>query len=60
MKNIFITGGVGYVGLHCVVSLEKNCYIPIILNNFLNSHQSVIKKLEKITNPKINFYDIFI
>ncbi len=58
MKNVFITGGAGYIGSHCVISLQKNGYNPIILDNFSNSHKSVIKKLEKITNKKIIFYNI--
>ena len=55
MKNIFITGGAGYVGSSCVVSLVKNGYTPIILDNFSNSNQSLIKKLETIINRKIMF-----
>ena len=58
MKNIFITGGAGYIGSHCVISLIKNGYTPIILDNFSNSHQNVIKKLEKINNKKIIFYNV--
>ena len=58
MKNIIITGGAGYIGSHCVVSLLKNGYRPIILDNFLNSYQSVIKKLEKICNKKVIFYKV--
>lgn len=58
MKNIFITGGAGYIGSHCVLSLIKNGYRPIILDNFSNSHKSIIKKLEIITNKKIIFYKV--
>lgn len=58
MKNIFITGGAGYIGSHCVVSLAKNGFTPIILDNFSNSHQSVIKKLKKITKTNVVFYNI--
>jgi UDP-glucose 4-epimerase len=58
MKNIFITGGAGYVGSHCALSLVKNRYNPIILDNFSNSNQSTIKKLNKITKKKITFYNI--
>ena len=58
MKNVFITGGAGYIGSHCVVSLVKNGYTPIILDNFSNSHQRVIKKLNNITNKKIIFYKV--
>ena len=58
MKNVFITGGAGYIGSHCAISLVKNGYNPIILDNFSNSPSSVIKNLEIITGKKITFYDI--
>ena len=58
MKNIFITGGAGYIGSHCVISLAKNNYNPIIIDNFSNSNESVIKKLEIITKKKIIYYNL--
>ena len=58
MKNFFITGGAGYVGSHCAISLINNGYKPIILDNFSNSYQSTIKNLETITNKKITFYNV--
>ena len=57
MKTIFITGGAGYIGSHCVISLINNGYNPIIIDNLSNSHKSVIKKLEIITKKKIIFYN---
>lgn len=58
MKTIFITGGAGYIGSHCVISLINNGYNPIILDNLSNSHKNIIKKLEIITKKKIIFYNI--
>lgn len=58
MKNVFITGGAGYIGSHCAISLAKNNYNPIILDNFSNSNKSVIKKLEKIIKKKISFFKV--
>ena len=58
MNNVFITGGAGFIGSHCAVSLIKNGYTPIIIDNFSNSNQNVIKKLEIITNKKIVFYKV--
>ena len=58
MKNIFITGGAGYIGSHCVISLAKRGFNPIIIDNFSNSHQSTIKKLENIIKKKILFYNV--
>lgn len=57
-KKICITGGAGYIGAHCVVKLVDNDYIPVILDNFSNSSFSVIKKIEKIINKKIIFYQV--
>lgn len=56
MKKIFITGGAGFIGSHCAISLTKNGFTPIIIDNFSNSNQSIIKKLEVITKKKIIFY----
>ena len=58
MKNVFITGGAGYIGSHCAVSLAKNGFKPIIIDNFSNSHKNVIKKLEIIIGKKIIFYNV--
>ena len=58
MKNVFITGGAGFIGSHCAISLSKKGYTPIILDNLSNSHKSVIKKLEIIINKKITFYNV--
>ena len=54
-KKIFVTGGAGYVGSHCVVLLIKNGFTPVIIDNFSNSYTSVIKKIELITKKKNNF-----
>lgn len=37
MKNIFVTGGSGYIGSHIVIELVKSGYKPIIIDNFSNS-----------------------
>ncbi len=58
MKNIFISGGAGYIGTHCVISLIKSGYSPIILDNFSSSHKSVIKKLQIISGKRVKFYNV--
>jgi UDP-glucose 4-epimerase len=58
VKNVFITGGAGYIGSHCTASLIEKNYRPIIIDNFSNSTQSVIKNLEFISNKKITFYNV--
>ncbi len=47
MKKILVTGGLGYIGSHTVVELQKSGYHVIIIDNLSNSSLDV---LEGITN----------
>ena len=58
LKKIAVTGGAGYIGSHCVISLINEGYKPIIVDNFSNSYSGVIKKIELITKKKITFYKV--
>lgn len=48
MKDILVTGGLGFIGSHTVVSLVENGFRPILLDNLSNSDLSVLEGLEKI------------
>ena len=52
-KRILVTGGAGYIGSHTIVELFKTGYNPIILDNFSNSHKSVIGNIEDILKVKL-------
>jgi UDP-glucose 4-epimerase len=56
MKNILVTGGLGYIGSHTVVELAKQGYNVVIVDNLVNSKISVLPKLELITGVKLEFY----
>jgi UDP-glucose 4-epimerase len=53
MRNILVTGGLGYIGSHTVVELIKNGYTPIIIDNLSNTEIDVLARLESITNQKL-------
>jgi UDP-glucose 4-epimerase len=55
MMNILVTGGVGYIGSHTVLSLIKNNYKPIIVDNLENSHRMIINRLKKKAKKNITF-----
>jgi UDP-glucose 4-epimerase len=57
-KKIIVTGGAGYIGSHCIISLIDKGYIPIVLDNFSNSFPKVIQKIEQITKKKVIFYKV--
>ena len=42
MKEILVTGGMGYIGSHTVVQLIENNYKPVIVDNLCNSKVEVL------------------
>ena len=54
---ILVTGGCGYIGSHCVIELLNSDEDVIIIDNLINSNISVIDKICKISNKKINFIE---
>ena len=56
IKTVLVTGGIGYIGSHTVISLIEQGYTPIIIDNLSNSSIEVLDRLEAITGKKIKFY----
>ena len=52
---ILVTGGLGYLGSHCVVELEKFGYEVVIIDNLINSNIRILKKLNQLANKEIPF-----
>lgn len=53
---ILVTGGTGYIGSHTVVELLNNGHEVVVVDNFLNSNQSILKRIQLI-NPKRFFFE---
>lgn len=62
-KRVFVTGGAGYIGSHCVVELIESGYEVVAIDNFANSvnedsgESSALNRVEKITGKKVAFYN---
>lgn len=56
--SILITGGAGYIGSHTCVELIQAGYDVIVIDNFCNSNRDVIRRIETITDKKIQLYDL--
>lgn len=57
--NILITGGAGYIGSHTILELLEQGYeVPYSIDNYLNSEEDNYKKIEKIANKKVTFFNI--
>jgi len=54
-KKILITGGTGYIGSHTAVELIQKGYEVFIIDNFSNSHSSVLNGIKAITGIEPHF-----
>ena len=58
MGRILVTGGLGYIGSHVVVELQKMNFEVIIVDDLSNSSLDVLGGIEKITGIKPEFEKI--
>lgn len=62
MRTVFVTGGAGYIGSHCVIELLDAGYEVVAIDNFANSvdaedgHSVALKRVEQITGKPVTFY----
>jgi UDP-glucose 4-epimerase len=54
MAYLLVTGGAGYIGSHTLVELVEAGYQPVVVDNFCNSSQEAVRRVEKITGAKIS------
>lgn len=57
MKRILVTGGAGYIGTHTCVELIKKGYGVVAVDNYVNSSEESIKRVEKITGKEVKIYN---
>lgn len=57
MDKVLVTGGVGYIGSHTVVELQKQGYEVVVVDDLSNSQLDVIDGIAKITGIKPTFYE---
>ncbi|XP_014259864.1 UDP-glucose 4-epimerase-like [Cimex lectularius] len=60
-KTVFVTGGAGYIGSHCIVELLEAGYNVVAVDNFSNSvcengEAISLKRVESITGKPVKFY----
>jgi UDP-glucose 4-epimerase len=52
-EQVLVTGGLGYIGSHTIVSLIEKNYQPIVVDNLSNSDKKVVKRLEQLTGEPL-------
>lgn len=56
--KILVTGGLGFIGSHTVVELQKEGFDVVVIDNLSNSTFEVIKGIEAITGKRPDFAEI--
>ena len=56
--SILVTGGAGFIGSHTAVELLNKGYDVIIVDNLVNSKESVIDSIKEITGKEPKFYNV--
>lgn len=57
MAKILVTGGLGYIGSHTVVELQKEGFEVVIIDDLSNSEGFVLDRIEQISGVKPTFYE---
>lgn len=58
MKKILVTGGLGYIGSHTVVELQKKGFEVVVVDNLSNSDKAVRDRIIQISNTPFSFYEV--
>jgi UDP-glucose 4-epimerase len=58
MKQVLVTGGMGYIGSHTAVALLEDGYEVVLADNLSNSKASVVERLKQITGRHPTFVQI--
>ena len=56
--KVLLTGGMGYIGSHVAVELLADGHELAILDNLVNSKESVLDRIEEITSVRPAFYKV--
>ena len=57
MNKILVTGGLGFIGSHTVVELQKEGFEVLIIDNLSNSRIEVLDRITSITGIKPSYFN---
>uniref|UniRef100_A0A6U4Q0N1 UDP-glucose 4-epimerase n=1 Tax=Hemiselmis andersenii TaxID=464988 RepID=A0A6U4Q0N1_HEMAN len=57
MSTVVVTGGAGFIGSHCCVSLIEAGYSIVVLDNYSNASAKSIEVVESLTGKKVELIE---
>lgn len=58
IKNVLVTGGLGFIGSETTIALINAGYTPIVVDDLYNAKESVLDRIKTITGIKPKFYKV--
>nr|WKN35202.1 UDP-glucose 4-epimerase GalE [Tunicatimonas sp. TK19036] len=58
MSKVLVTGGLGYIGSHTVVTLLERDFEVVIVDDLSNSQREVLDRIEQISQQRPTFYEL--
>ena len=58
MAKILVTGGAGFIGSHTAVALSEAGYEPVVIDDFSNSHRSIVARIGELCSGPMHFHHV--
>lgn len=55
---ILVTGGAGFIGSHTCVELLNSGYEVVVVDNYINSSEESLKRVQEITGKELKYYEV--
>ena len=56
IRNVLVTGGLGYIGSHTAVVLAGAGYRPVVVDNLSNAKASVLPRIRELAKADLPFH----
>jgi len=57
-KKVLITGGIGFIGSHTIIELDRSGFEFVVIDDFRNSKRETLLKIENIIGKSFLLYNI--
>ena len=55
--KVLVTGGAGYIGSHAVRALQRAGHEPIVLDNLVHGHSTIVRQVLQVPFLEVDLAD---